>query len=241
MSDINAANGKYCALTVPSVYYKTTSTDKSAVNTLKMPPAFHYLMCFINSIRLGFAEWYAAAGYTRGVSSYTIDHTSVKLGEVALNALEPRCIIDQSADPKFACNVIASFRGSYYLWGNRTAHPLGQKGDLATGDLVASSFLNIRQLCITIKKQLYVACRTFTFDPNSDTLWVNFVNAIRPTLEKMKSDQGIRDYKIVKLYNDSKASLKARIRIIPIEAVEDFDLEVSLEDSFGETTAIITD
>lgn len=241
MSDINAANGKYCALTVPSVYYKAASTDKSSVSTLKMPPAFHYLMCFINSLRLGFAEWYAAAGYTRGVSSYTIDHTSVKLGEVALNALEPRCIIDQSADPKFACNVIANFRGSYYLWGNRTAHPLGQKGDLVTGDLVASSFLNIRQLCITIKKQLYVACRTFTFDPNSDTLWVNFVNAIRPTLEKMKSDQGIRDYKIVKLYNDSKASLKARIRIIPIEAVEDFDLEVSLEDSFGETTAIITD
>jgi hypothetical protein len=57
----------------------------------------------------------------------------------------------------------------------------------------------------------------------------------------MKADQGIRDYKIMKVYNDKKATVKAKIRIIPIEAVEDFDLEVSLEDSFGETAAIVTE
>ena len=112
---------------------------------------------------------------------------------------------------------------------------------MKNGDLVASSFLNIRQLCSTIKKQLYVACRRFTFDPNSDTLWFNFVNAIKPTLEAMKADQGVRDYRIVKVYTDKKATLKAKIRIIPIEAVEDFDLEISLEDSFGETTATIAE
>ena len=59
----------------------------------------------------------------------------------------------------------------------------------------------------------------------------------------MKADQGIRDYKIVKVReaNPKKATLKAKIRIIPIEAVEDFDLEVSLEDSFGETAAVVTE
>lgn len=245
MTHINADNGKFCALTVPSVYYKM-AIDKDKPNefnnNVKFPGAFHYLACFINSLKLGFAEWYAAAGYTRGVASYMIDHTSVKLGEIAINALEPRNYDDPQEDyPKFACNVIANFRGSYYLWGNRTAHPLGKRGSLDTGDLVASSFLNIRQLCSTIKKQLYVACRSFTFDPNSDTLWVNFVNAIRPTLELMKADQGIRDYKVLKVYTDKKATLKAKIRIIPIEAVEDFDLEVSLEDSFGETAAVVTE
>lgn len=245
MTGIDAGNGKFCAMTVPSVHYKM-SIDKDKPNefgnNVKFPGAFHYLACFMNSLRLGFAEWYAAAGYTRGVASYMVDHTSVKLGEIAINALEPRNYDDpQSSYPKFACNVIANFRGSYYLWGNRTAHPLGKKGSLDTGDLVASSFLNIRQLCCTIKKQLYVACRTFTFDPNSDTLWVNFCNAIRPTLEAMKADQGIRDYKIMKVYTDKKATLKAKIRIIPIEAVEDFDLEVSLEDSFGETAAVVTE
>ena len=216
--------GRYCALTVPSVYY---------AGGLKLPGAFHYLACFMNSLNSGFAEWYAAAGYNRGVSSYAIDHTSVKLGEIAISALEPRNLVDdpQKEQPVFACNVIANFRGSYYLWGNRTAAKLGSAagGD----DLTAENFLNIRQLCTTIKKQLYVNCRRFTFDPNSDTLWYNFVNALTPTLDAMKADQGIRDYKIVKVFTDKKATLKANVRIIPIEAVEDFDITVSLEDSFG--------
>lgn len=235
MAQINERNGKYCAMTVPSVEYKM-SANELFENNKKFPGAFHYLACFANSLGQGFAEWYAAAGYTRGVSSYIIDHTTVKLGEIAINALEPRSKGDKG--PKFACNVIANFRGSYYLWGNRTAHPLGS-GEGSKGDLVASHFLNIRQLCTTIKKQLYIACRRFTFDPNSDTLWVNFINAIKPTLERMKADQGIRDYRIQKVFTDKKATLKAKIRIIPIEAVEDFDLEVYLEDSFGEVSVVI--
>jgi hypothetical protein len=231
--------GAYCAMTVPSIVYKLT--DDEDYKNKKFPGAFHYLACFKSALNAGFAEWYAAAGYTRGVSSYVIDYATVKLGEIAINTLEPRNLDDDPAttQPKFACNVIANFRGSYYLWGNRTACAL--KPALGGNDLVASHFLNIRQLCTTIKKQLYVACRRFTFDPNSDTLWFNFVNAIKPTLEAMKADQGVRDYKIMKVYTDKKATLKAKIRIIPIEAVEDFDLEVSLEDSFGETTATVTE
>lgn len=228
--------GKYCAMTVPSVHYKGFDEGYG-----KFPGAFHYLTCFKNALDRGFAEWYAAAGYTRGVSSYAIDHTTVDLGEIAINALEPRYRVNQQLDPSFACNVIANFRGNHYLWGNRTCHMLQDGGNGKAGDLVASHFLNIRQLCSTLKKQLYVVCRRFTFDPNSDVLWINFVNAIRPTLDLMKADQGIRDYKIVKEYTSKKATLKAKIRIIPIEAVEDFDLEVSLEDSFGETVVTVGD
>lgn len=236
-SGINENNGSYCALTTPSVTYTMPDSAEFA-NNKTLPGAFHYLACFMSSLKSGFREWYAAAGYSRGVSSYAIKTTTVKLGEIAINALEPRYVTNQETDPNIACNVIAYFRGSYYLWGNRTAYPLG---DYSAGeDLVAQHFLNIRQLCTTIKKQLYIACRRFTFDPNSDTLWVNFVNAIKPTLEEMKADQGIRDYKILKVYEEKpkKATLKAKIRIIPIEAVEDFDIEVRLEDTFGETTVV---
>ena len=122
------------------------------------------------------------------------------------------------------------------MWGNRTCAILG---DYNSGeDLTADHFLNIRQLCATIKKQLYVSCRRYTFDPNSDTLWINFVDSIAPTLEEMKANQGIRDYKVIKVVeaNPKKATLKAKIRIIPIEAVEDFTLTITLEDSFGETS-----
>ena len=239
MSGINEANGAYCAMTVPSVVYKMDDNENFA-NNKKFPGAFHYLACFMNSLQQGFAEWYAAAGYTRGVSSYRIDKATVTLGEIAINTLEPRNDIGSENSPKFACNVIANFRGSYYLWGNRTALMLKSPNG-TTGDLKANHFLNIRQLCTTVKKQLHVACRRFTFDPNSDALWFNFVNAIRPTLDAMKADQGIRDYKIMKVADSRKATLKAKIRLIPIEAIEDFDIEVSLEDSFGETAVNATE
>jgi hypothetical protein len=72
-------------------------------------------------------------------------------------------------------------------------------------------------------------------------LWINFKNSITPTLDRMKANQGVRDYKIEKVYTDKKATLRARIRIVPIEAVEDFVLEISLEDSLGDTTVTVTE
>jgi hypothetical protein len=53
----------------------------------------------------------------------------------------------------------------------------------------------------------------------------------------MKANQGIRDYLIEKVPTDLKGVLSARVRIVPIEAVEDFEIEVALEDSIGGTTA----
>jgi hypothetical protein len=52
-------------------------------------------------------------------------------------------------------------------------------------------------------------------------------------LEKMKADQGITDYKIIKVKNNRKAFLSAILRIVPVEAVEDFDISVYLEDSLS--------
>lgn len=237
----SATEGTYCAMTVPSVTYKmpvsaynwrtdnNAELDPNASN--EFPGAFHYLACFKNSLDRGFAEWYAAAGYTRGYSNYVVDHTAIKLGEKAIQALEPR---NNLTGLNCAVNVLACFRGSYYLWGNRTMHQLGK-------ELTAQHFLNIRQLCTTIKKQLYTTSRALTFDPNSDLLWTNFCASVRPMLSRMVADQGIKDYKLEKVYTDKKATLKAKIRIIPIEAVEDFILEVSLEDTFGDVTLSVAE
>jgi hypothetical protein len=49
----------------------------------------------------------------------------------------------------------------------------------------------------------------------------------------MKADQGISDYKFVKVADSRKALLNAKIRIVPIEAVEDFEISLFLEDSLG--------
>lgn len=70
---------------------------------------------------------------------------------------------------------------------------------------------------------------------------MNFCNAIRPTLELMKAQQGIKDYRFEQLPTDMKAKLFAAIRIVPIEAVEDFEIAIRLEDNLDDPTIIINE
>ena len=235
---------KNCAIFLPTVVYdlKRSEAYETAFSNAesptpgssnknfnkRFPASFHYLTCVANASER-YAEWYAASGFTRGVSPFVITATDFTVGEAIIDKLQPRKQPrKQVGGLRHAVNVIAKFRNQYLLWGNRTANKLMDDDD---GDLIASDFLNIRQLCCTLKKQIYVACRQLTFDPNSEMLWINFKNKIRPILEKMKADQGIQDYEFVKIENAPKATLKAQIRIVPIEAVEDFEIDVMLEDS----------
>lgn len=236
---------KYAAIFVPTVTYSSVDSAAEFDNNKTFPASFHYLACAARSSET-YNEWYANAGYTRGISKYTVESVGCKLGEAAVNVLQKRTVLKETDASgnitkaiTVAVNPIINLRGNYYIWGNRTAHLLNEK-DSKNPDLQASHFLNIRQLCSTIKKQVYVSCRQITFDPNSDTLWTNFCNSIIPMLEDMKADQGISDYKIIKVKNPRKAFLSAIIRIVPIEAVEDFDISVYLEDSIGgEITATV--
>ena len=224
--------GKYAVILTPSVEYVSLANNYS--NT-QMPASFHYLACAAKAFR-SYNEWYAVAGYNRGVSDLVVKSTKVKFGDYAVNALQPR----KRDTACSAINIICNIRNNYYIWGNRTAFYDKAEAKSPTG-LVASDFLNIRQLCTTIKKQLYFVCRRFTFDPNSDVLWVNFISSITPLLEAMKADQGLTAYKIVKIKTDQKGKMMARIRIVPIEAVEDFDICLTLEDSVGGTVVSFND
>ncbi len=228
-------SSKYAAIFAPSVDY-SMPVDEAYKNTT-FPASFHYLACAARALE-NYNEWYAIAGHTRGISKYSVNGLGFKFGEAAIDALEPRYlkIIKSLTDTKTfdkAVNLIVKMKNEIVLWGNRTAEKLDAYSETAECGLRASHFLNIRQLCCTLKKQIYVACRKFTFDPNSDVLWINFCNAIRPTLERMKADQGIADYKFIKRRSSKKALLCAKIRIVPIEAVEDFDISLTLEDSIA--------
>lgn len=219
--------GKFTAVFAPMVAYDFGySTDDVYSNDQLFPASFHYLACAAYA-QERYAEWYAVAGYTRGTCGKPIKYLTKTFGDVDVNTLCPR--VSNSYATKAALNLIITERGNYYLWGNRTAEKLPEPGK----GLIFSHFLNIRQLCCTLKQVLYEATRQFTFEPNSDLLWINFVNAIKPTLEAMKADQGISGYKISKVATNQKALLVAKIRIVPIEAVEDFDISVYLEDSLS--------
>ena len=232
-----ATASKYAAYFAPSFCmwnYKGPKEGENYVYSNNVFPAsFYYLACAKKARLNNFDEWFAVAGYTRGIADFNIESTAVKVGEILVNKLQPRNNAGDFEGP--AVNLITNIRGNFYLWGNRTAEALRED------NLIASHFLNIRQLCSTIKKQVYVACRRFTFDPNSEVLWINLCNAITPMLEKMKANQGIEDYIIEQVETPEKAKLMAKIRIIPIEAVEDFELELALEDSFGMASATITE
>lgn len=234
--DNNDSNdSKYCAIFAPQVNYDLAedieyTPDGGAMNKT-FPASFHYLACAAKARENNYDEWFAIAGYNRGISKYKITDTTIILGEIAVEKLQQRKINDSTTELARAINLVIKERNGYFLWGNRTGYKLDTNDSTVTTGLRASHFLNIRQLCCTLKKDLYVACRQFTFDPNSDVLWINFCNTIRPTLEAMKANQGIIDYKIIKCKSPVKALLTAKIRIIPIEAVEDFDISIYLEDS----------
>ena len=217
--------GKFTAVFAPRVAYDFGYSENDVYsNDQLFPASFHYLACAAYA-QERYAEWYAVAGYTRGICGKPIKYLTKTFGDVDVNTLCPRVANDYANGA--AINLIITERGNYYLWGHRTAEKLTDKG------LIFSHFLNIRQLCCTLKQVLYEATRKFTFEPNSDLLWINFVNAIKPTLEAMKADQGISGYKISRVATDKKALLVAKVRIVPIEAVEDFDISIYLEDSLS--------
>jgi len=204
-------------------------------NNSTLPMSLYYLACAKYALDNNYKEWYAVAGYKRGVCKYVIKNPLLKVGEVLVNKLSPRTNTTKvdGVPVQKACNLVAQIRGNYYIWGNRTAFAL--KSD----DLKAKHYLNIRQLIITIKKELYDILTSKTFNPNSDTLWFSFKSAITPLLETMVSNDGILDYDIVRTTVAQKGTMAATIRIVPIEAVEDFEITISLENSLEETNTIL--
>ena len=225
--------GKYFAIFAPRVIYNMSVPDEYQGNTT-FPASFHYLACgaYVHS---RFAEWYALAGYGRGISTLNVAGTTINFGNIAQNTLSPRTPLPvDGVSINKAVNLIINERGNYYLWGNRTAEPIDEKG------LRWSHYLNIRQLCATIKKQVIYAGKMYAFDPNSDVLWVNFKSAVETTLRLMEGDQGINGYKINRVQDNTKGAVKAKIRIVPVEAAEDFDIGLYLEDNIT-ANAIETD
>ena len=210
---------KYAAMFTPwGTYTTNVAANYLTSNLINMPASFAYISALANSIKSN-PNWYAVAGVTRGVvpglkSLQTIitGAQSEKLQETTGISINPIMNV-----PSYG----------YCIWGNRTLH----KND----GLVASSFLNIRTLVNDIKKVVYQTSKELTFELNNDVTWLKFKSKIEPTLDKMTTGNGINGYKIIRAKTDKKATIKAIIRIYPIEAVEDFDITIELADSF--TTA----
>ena len=199
--------------------------DKELIITdytkFRAPGSFAYLMSLADSIKTN-ANWLAVAGVTRGkVRNLASDGMTTVIPNGVADALQPR----KNAVTINAITNISPY--GYTIWGNRTLKPVEE-------DLVATNFLNIRNLISDIKKTCYRVARKTTFEQNTDILWVNFSSEIGKLLERMKAGFGISGYKILKdtehIEASKKATLCAKIIIYPTYAVEDFYITVVLKD-----------
>ena len=201
--------------------------------TITLPGSYSFLISYAVSTRSN-PIWFAVAGAARGVVPGLIS-TVANFGSYDINILQGRSTDESSTDANnldtnegVAINPICFIRPfGTLIWGNRT---MKNNGSGTTSGTTALSFLNVRNLVSELKKVLYRTARGLTFEPNSDVLWVNFSSLIYPVLDRMLTGNGISGYKLIKQATPAKARLKASIRIVPIEAVEDFELSVVLED-----------
>ena len=186
-------------------------------------PGLGYILAFLLSANNGNAEWLAVAGSKRGMIPAELEVGF--LTEDEIDDMQPRTGKGENGTVCINPIVLMNPWG-VRIWGNRTALKLP-----AGEGLTASHFANIRVLICDLKKQLYKSARSYQFEQNNDVLWVNFQSAVNVLLEEMVQSYGIAGYKWIREETNERAKLKAILRIIPIEPVEDFDLTLELVDS----------
>lgn len=185
--------------------------------TVKLPGSFAYLLSLAVSVQAN-PNWYAVAGVVRGLVP-NIQGLAQNITNAVADSYTPTDDV--------AINPITNIRPyGLSIWGNRTL-----KNNAQQGELTATSFMNIRNLVCDVKRVVYVAAKRLTFEQNNDVLWINFKSLITPTLEQMLQGNGITGYRMTRLTTTERATLKARIELECVEAVENFDITISLTDS----------
>lgn len=206
----------YAAMFTPYGVYNCTTVNKQVM----LPASHGYLSALAASVQTN-GNWMAAAGVQRGAVPNLVSLCQNLTNAIA-DSYEPRDGI--------SINPITNIKPyGLTIWGNRTL-----KNNAKKGDLTATSFLSIRQLTNDVKRTVWVAAKTLTFEQNSDILWINFKSKIIPTLDQMVSGSGLSGYEIKKQKTTKKATVKAVIRLYAIEPVEDWDITIELADSSTE-------
>lgn len=204
-----------------------------------VPASFGYLLAYARSIKTN-PSWFAIAGSFRGIipelKNVKYLYTTADVEQLQARASTGAVDLDGTNDNVgIAINPISYVRPTgYIINGNRTMHEneakVGHENEAKVG-VIASSFLNVRNLVSEINKTMYEAANLYRYEQNDYVLWVNFTSQIIPLLERMKSNEGINFYKLVRLGTDKKGRVHGRLIISAIEAVEDFELEIYLSDS----------
>lgn len=200
----------------------------------QMPGSLAFLSALAQQLKTN-NPWLAVSGVSRGAVPYCAGlHTNFTLTNNVADSYQviPGDYNTSGIQSAVSINPITYIRNyGYCIWGNRTL-----RNNL--GGTKSTSFLNIRNLVSDIKKRLYEASQQLMFEQNTDILWINFKAKVTPLLNTMVSNYILSDYRITKYNIDPSTGAEvpaykilANIRIVPINSVEVFDLQVTLENS----------
>lgn len=211
--------GAYCAMLTPYASYKCVAQSGDLpVESRKqiLPASFAYLVSLAKSIKTN-ANWLAVSGVSRGLVPNIISlNTTQKLTNKIADTYQPKTDV--------AINAVTNIQPyGLTIWGNRTLF-----ANTANG-LQAHSFLNTRNMVNEIKKVAYNVAKSLMFEQNSESLWLAFKSGLLPVLNQMQSGQGLTAYKIIRQETSEKYKMSAVIKLYPIYAVEEIEVNIYLE------------
>lgn len=194
--------------------------------TFRLPASAAYLISFAKSAQTK-PNFYAIAGVTRGAIPFLAEGSNPS---ILVNGLQAEAL---TSDEGIAVNPITRINPyGYCIWGNRTLHNNIYKDEYGKPQLVASSFLNIRLLTCDIKKILRNVALKLNFEIKSDILWLNFKSQVEPEFDKIIANYGIEKYKLTQVNTNERGKIKIKLTVWCLYAVEKWDIEVELTDSY---------
>ena len=208
---------KYAGMFTPWATYNI-----DMLNSVKlMPASFGYLRTLAKGM-IAYNNYFAFAGVNRGVVDGIRElHCAKPLTNTVANDLQTK--------DGFSINPITYVRPyGLTLWGNRTLLK-------AEGDLKATNFLNIRNLVCEVQKTAYRSAKVCLFENDNLGTWVKFTNPIKQLLTNMQNAGALAAFEVARVPVVEKAVIAAEIRLVPIYAVEEFWITVTLLDN-GEVT-----
>ena len=208
---------KYAGMFTPWATYNI-----DMLNSVKlMPASFGYLRTLAKGM-IAYNNYFAFAGVNRGVVDGIRElHCAKPLTNTVANDLQTK--------DGFSINPITYVRPyGLTLWGNRTLLE-------AEGDLKATNFLNIRNLVCEVQKTAYQSAKVCLFENDNLGTWVKFTTPIKQLLTNMQNAGALAAFEVARVPVVEKAVIAAEIRLVPIYAVEEFWITVTLLDN-GEVT-----
>lgn len=208
-----------------SVFYWPHCKVSDSYNkvTRLIPPSAFAVAQYIYTDK-NFNVWNAPAGLKRGVIQ----------GILGLEYQPTQEDRDKLLGNTNVVNPFVIYRGQGpVIFGNKTT---------LRDDSTDLTRVNVRRMVCWVKRAVAMSSAYLLFDQNDEYLWNEWKNLIDPILRPIKATRGLKDYNLicdasVNTPEVVKAkTMKAKIELVPIAAVDVIDLEFMVTDEVTTVT-----